>query len=72
MLFYSLSYENLKVNVKTPSDPAKTRRRPTSDVTTSRIAQIRKTLIWLPGRLTREALKAQTKIVEYQQIIFCD
>ena len=66
-----LSSENLKANVKTPSDPAKTRRRATSDVTTSRFAQIRETLIWRPDRLAREALKAQTKIVEYQQIVFC-
>ncbi len=36
----------------TPSDPAEAHRRPTSDVTTSRIAQIRKTLIWLSGRLS--------------------
>ncbi|MDO4562180.1 MAG: hypothetical protein Q4C86_14705, partial [bacterium] len=44
--------------------------RASSDVTTSRIAQIRKTLIWLPGRLAREALKAQTKIAEYRQVVF--
>ncbi len=32
-------------------------RRPTSGVTTSRIAQIRKTLIWLPGRLGEGGFK---------------
>ena len=33
----------------------------TSDVTTSRIAQIRRDLIWLPGRLTEGAFKGKVK-----------
>ena len=46
----------------TPSDPAEARRRPTSDVTTSRFAQIRKTLIWLSGRLRKGGFKGTQKV----------
>ncbi|WP_302807091.1 hypothetical protein, partial [Cloacibacillus porcorum] len=41
----------------TPSVSPQKRRRSTSDVTTSRIAQIRRALIWLPGRLREEGFK---------------
>ena len=45
-------------------------RRASSDVTTSRIAQIRRTLIWLPGRLTEGAFKGKVKRKVKQLFIF--
>ncbi|WP_455611245.1 hypothetical protein [Cloacibacillus porcorum] len=41
----------------TPSVSPQKRRRSTFDVATSRIAQIRRTPIWLPGRLREEGFK---------------
>ncbi|WP_307756155.1 hypothetical protein, partial [uncultured Cloacibacillus sp.] len=45
-------------------------RRASSDVTTSRIAQIRRDLIWLPGRLTEGAFKGKVKRKVKQLFIF--
>ena len=45
----------------TPSVSRQKQAADTSDVTTSRIAQIRRTLIWLPGRLTEGAFKGKVK-----------
>ncbi|WP_034441563.1 hypothetical protein [Cloacibacillus evryensis] len=48
---------NTKPKVKTPPVSAEKHRRASPGVTTSRFAQIRKTLIWLPGRLGEGAFK---------------
>ena len=53
-----------------PSVSAKKHRRASSDVTTSRIAQIRRDLIWLPGRLTEGAFKGKVKRKVKQLFIF--
>ena len=56
--------------VNSPSVSAKKHRRASSDVTTSRIAQIRRDLIWLPGRLTEGAFKGKVKRKVKQLFIF--
>ena len=49
---------NTKPKVKTPPVSAEKHRRASPGVTTSRFAQIRKTLIWLPGPLGEGAFKS--------------
>ena len=61
---------NRAIQSNTPSVSRQKQAADTSDVTTSRIAQIRRTLIWLPGRLTEGAFKGKVKRKVKQLFIF--
>ncbi|WP_455759922.1 hypothetical protein, partial [Cloacibacillus evryensis] len=56
--FWFYSDQKNKTKVNTPSVSRKNRAAATSVVTTSRFAQIRKTLIWLSGRLGEGGFKS--------------